>query len=285
MLGSRMLRTALIWLVAVAALVSARATEPAAGAAHGLEVTYVGNEGFLLSAPGAKVLIDGLYRGGVSGYVVIPPEIREKIEGVRPPFDGIDLILATHHHADHFDANAVGAHLTGNPRGLFVSTEQAENRLRSNFAGFEAVRERVRGLHPAEGERVEIRTGKVLVHVLNLHHGRDRPVQNLGFLIEIGGMTLLHVGDTLASKADLDRHDLASERIDIAFLPFWYLEDDAWRTAVREAIRPEHIIVMHVPEPRASHRLGGSKKALRAIREAFPNSTVFAAAGESATFP
>jgi L-ascorbate metabolism protein UlaG (beta-lactamase superfamily) len=40
----------------------------------GVQATYVGNEGFLISGNGRKILIDSLYREGVPGYVVIPED-------------------------------------------------------------------------------------------------------------------------------------------------------------------------------------------------------------------
>jgi hypothetical protein len=58
----------------------------------GVEVTYIGNEGFLLQGNGKKVLIDALYRGGFSGYLVIPIERRIKMETSQPPFNDIDRI-------------------------------------------------------------------------------------------------------------------------------------------------------------------------------------------------
>ncbi len=67
-----------------------------------LEITYVANEGFLLAGGGKKVLIDALFDGGIAGYPTIPDELRPSLEQARPPFDGVDLVLATHFHGDHF---------------------------------------------------------------------------------------------------------------------------------------------------------------------------------------
>ena len=38
-------------------------------------------------------------------------------------------MLASHHHGDHFDAEAVARHLASNPGARFVSTRQAVDRL------------------------------------------------------------------------------------------------------------------------------------------------------------
>ena len=53
--------------------------------------------------------------------------------------DNVDLILATHNHADHFDPIAVGRHLRANPEARFVSTKQAVKSLRDRVEDFEAI--------------------------------------------------------------------------------------------------------------------------------------------------
>jgi L-ascorbate metabolism protein UlaG (beta-lactamase superfamily) len=248
-------------------------------AAGQVRITYVGNEGFLIAAGGRKILVDALYREGVQGYVVLPERRRALLEGARPPFDKVDLVLATHHHADHLDPRAVGAHLRANPRAVFVSTAQAVERLRTGFEGFGAVRDRVRGVSPAEGERVRREVNGIPLEIMFLHHGRNRPIENLGFLFRIGGRMMLHVGDTEATPADLARQNLPADAIDVAFLPFWFLLGEEWPGAVRSVIRPRRIAVMHVP-PRGARdpfirSLGGRERMLSAIESAFPEALVF----------
>ena len=143
-------------LVAPACRASEQRPAPVEESRGGLQVTYIGNEGFLISGGGKKVLIDALYREGVRGYVVVPPERRKKTENAQPPFDNVDLILATHYHADHFDPGAVGTHLLNNPKGIFVSTNQAVDQLEMEFADFSKIKERVKAITPKEGERTKI---------------------------------------------------------------------------------------------------------------------------------
>jgi L-ascorbate metabolism protein UlaG (beta-lactamase superfamily) len=80
---------------------------------------------------------------------------------------------------------------------------------------------RVEALYPKEGARIHRRMGEIDLQVLNLHHGRGRnpPVENLGFLLQLGGLKLLHIGDTEANRADFHIYSLADESIDVAFLP------------------------------------------------------------------
>jgi L-ascorbate metabolism protein UlaG (beta-lactamase superfamily) len=172
----------------------------------------------------------------------------------------------------------VANHLRNNPRAVLISTPQARDRLES-LDGYDAVAERVQAVIPDEGERIRVDHNDVVVQVLNLHHGRNRPIENLGFLIEFDGVTMLHVGDTEATLADFRHNRLHEEDIDVAFIPYWYLAYDDSQDAVRNGIRAGTIIAMHMPprELRASYLddLGGFDKAARGIQSAFANAVVF----------
>ncbi len=255
---------------------------------NAITITYVGNEGFLIEAGGGKILIDALYREGVSGYVVHPQERRDTMEKARPPFDDVDLVLATHDHADHFDAAAVGAHLRNNPDAVFVSTPQAVERLQAAGGQDESNRDRVVSVHPDEGKRFRKTVNGIELQVINLHHGRNRPVQNLGFLATVGGWTILHIGDTEATIDDFLLYDLAADSIDIAFIPYWFLNADEPDGALRRAIASRHIVVMHVPprESSAQHieERGGWDAMLDRIEKQYPTAVTFRQPMQSRSF-
>jgi len=261
--------------------------EPAVGTPP-ISVTYTGNEGFLISVGTGKILIDSLYHEGAAGYVSPSMAQREQMETGQPPFDGVNVALATHYHADHFHPQAVGAFLLNNPTATFISTKQTRQALGKAFPGFEYIKDRVRGLTPAEGGVAQEKVGDLDIQIFNLHHGRKRSVENIGFLIRSGGRTILHMGDTEATATDLSPRGLANKKIDLAFVPFWYLLTDGWQRAIRKQVAPERIVVMHLPAPDADDKyinsLGGWEKVAADIKTAFPNATIFRQQMESARF-
>lgn len=268
-------------LPTAAALLLAVALGAAATHAAGeVTATYVANEGVLLAGGGAKILIDALVDDGVAGYPTPPPEIQAKLEAAEPPFDRVDLVLATHFHGDHFGPRAVARHLAANPRARFVSTPQAVERLRQLLGESSSILARVRGVYPAEGRRETVEHPGAAVTVLNLHHGRDRrpPVENLGFLIELGGVRLLHVGDTMATADELAAAGLAGEQVDAAFLPDWFVLYERWRPAVQETIRPRQVIAFHLPSRDAPAGYfagpGTFEGHVRQIQTSFPGAAV-----------
>lgn len=273
----------LIWLAGCRSkspVTPVNAMEPAPTApvsATALEVTYLANEGFMIAGGGKKVLIDALFGEGLKGYAVVSSTQRALLEGARAPFADVDVVCATHFHGDHFNAEPVLAHLTNNPQAFFFSTPQAADKLRAT-GKFDAVKARVIAALPQEGERLHTGHRGVGVQLLNIHHGRTRPVENLGFLIELAGKRILHIGDSEAEPAVFQKYEISQARIDVAFLPTWYFENDEFKRAVREQMQPRHIVVMHVPPDTAFSRLrdGDFQKKWAQIKAEFPNAVYLA---------
>src|SRR5687768_3392502 len=85
-----------------AAIGRAAAQAPATATSDGVTITFLANEGVMLSAGGKKVLIDGLFLKYQSGFALPADSTQRALQSARPPFDNVDLILATHRHGDHF---------------------------------------------------------------------------------------------------------------------------------------------------------------------------------------
>lgn len=242
-------------------------------------ITYLANEGFLLEAGETRVLVDALFGDGLNGYPVVPAPRRAELEGARGRFSGVDLVLASHFHGDHFDAAAVARHLEANPRAVFLSTRQAVTALRRELGAAAEGLEIVAAL-PEEGETTLLELPGAAVEVLNLHHGRDRrpPVENLGLVIRLGGLTVLHVGDTEAGEDDLRPYKKILAGVDVWMLPSWLLGEPAWQAAQAAAAEGRWLVAMHLPARSAPSSWFGAAGDLDGylanLREALPDAWV-----------
>lgn len=264
----------------VLGLAGPRASELMAG---DVEVHYLGNAGFLLSAGETKVLVDALFGDGIAGYPTLPPPLRRRVEAGTEDLSGVDLALATHRHGDHFDAAAVARHLDANPLVRFVSTEEAVARLLSVAP---ELAERATGLWPAPGERLLLEHAGVRVTALRLHHGAAA-AQNLGLLVEIGAVSILHLGDTEVTAEELAPLNLNEEAIDVALVPYWYLLSSRLQPAIAE-LGARWIVVMHLPAPDAPPEYfapaADRSELVTALRNAEPEAWVPLRAMEGRTF-
>ena len=235
-----------------------------------VEITYIANEGVLISSGGKQVLIDGLHREYERDYASLPPAEREKIETAKPPFDKIDLILVSHRHLDHFHPESVGLHLQHNPNTQLVTSQQVVDEVEKNFKDYHAIKARMTGATPPWKERVAMKVSGIEFEILRLSHGTGRhaTIQNLGHIVKLGGKKLLHVGDADTAVENFERFNLDEEQIDVAFLPFWFLIGAEGQTIVRDHIKPKHIIAVHISPDE-------SERTLAHVRQAFPGSVAF----------
>ena len=127
-----------------------------------VRVSYVGNSGFLITVGNKKILMDGMF-DGFPEYK-LPSAVQSLLVNAEPPFDQVDLILASHDHADHFSAEMVRKHMQNNPEAVFISTTQAASQLAD-------LGERVIALDPIEGTPVYTETNGIEVEAIYLSHG------------------------------------------------------------------------------------------------------------------
>ena len=215
----------------------------------GITLRYIANEGVLIAAGDKQVLIDGLHREYRPAYLFPPPELQTVLENARPPYDKINLLLVSHIHLDHFHPESVGLHLKGNARTLFASSPQAADEIIKGFTEHAKVKAQIRPVTWEPGKSSQIDHEGIRVRFLGLRHGGDRwkHIQNLGHVIEVGGKKFLHIGDADMNAENFSAFTLAQERIDVAFIPYWFLTSEPGRKLVREQFAPKLIIAVHIP--------------------------------------
>ena len=233
------LRLMLAVLLAGALYATAAAQTP-----ERVELTYIANEGFLVTGAHKKVLVDALLREGIPKYYERPsPETRQKMESAQHPFHNVNLVLATHFHRDHFDAGSVAAHLRANPQATFVSVHEATELVHKEFAASAPENARIRTTTPEYGHKVALTISEIPLQVIRLRHGK---FQNTGFLFTVAGKKILHLGDSDGEVSNFDVFDLEKEQIDVALVPYWYFLSAEGKRVVQEHIRARNVIAFHV---------------------------------------
>lgn len=276
------LRGAGLWCIASAALGSAILPGPSrpAQAPSGVTVTFLANEGVLLSGGGSRVLIDGLFLSYGPEFAVPAESTQSALARAAVPFDSVDLVLVTHRHGDHFHPAPVAAHLRANPRAGLVTSRQVIDSLRSLPAGraLPAARLVSRTLPPGDRRRSVV--NGIPVELLGLPHAggrRQRHVEHLGYIVEIGGRRVLHVGDAELSEVTLAPLRLDTMRIDVALLPAWTVTSPDARRVIGRWIRPRHVVAFHLDA-------GADAGDARDVQAAWPGAVPFIRSLEARTW-
>jgi L-ascorbate metabolism protein UlaG (beta-lactamase superfamily) len=244
-----------------------------------ITVRYIANEGVLIASADKQILIDGLHREYKPAYLFPPPEMQSLLENARPPYDKLNLLLVSHVHLDHFHPASIGLYLKSNPRTVFASSGQAVDEVAKNFSEYEKVRSQIRPVTHEWKKSVEMNFDGIKIRFLGLRHsgGNFKDVQNLGHVIEIGGKKLLHIGDADMPAENFAAFNLAQEKIDVAFIPYWFLMSAEGRTLVKEQFNARHVIAVHIPPAE-------SEKVMKQLKTDLPEAIAFTRILEERSF-
>ncbi len=214
----------------------------------GARVAFVNNAGFLITVGDRKVLIDALY--DIDNPRIDPPEeVIQRAVNADPPFDEIDLVIATHSHPDHFSADLVRDHLRNNKLAVFVSSPDAVRQIKRMGGEFD---ERLIPVDLEPGESSHLSVNGIELDCLYITHG-DASILNIGVVITVDDYTFFHSGDMnidsmmedAVSLADLQGYGLHQKEIDLAILPVHILSIDEGVTLIENGIQARYVAPMH----------------------------------------
>jgi L-ascorbate metabolism protein UlaG (beta-lactamase superfamily) len=240
-----------------------------------VEVTYLANEGVMLRAGSQKVVVDGIFRKAMEPYLNHDKDTQKDLEKAKGKFEDVDLILATHHHADHFDEQAVAVHLKSSPLTTFVGSTQMTDKVLT-IMGL-ALSPQVITADP--DRRVTIEDDGIAVEVLNVLHSADpsKPmrtdVQHRGYIVHLNGLKILHLGDADGRPENFEPQQFPDDELDVAMIPYWYVLNEKERASIRQHIKTKKLVLIHVPP-------GDVKRVSDDAKKEFPEAIVLGTPGE-----
>lgn len=206
-----------------------------------VQVSYVGNAGFLINIGDKKILIDALFKGFKGSYDV-PQNVQDLLTSAQAPFDEVDLILVTHAHGDHIDPDMVRQHLKNNPKAIFASTQQLVTALKGSA-------DRFIGFNPTKEKSESKVINGIDIESFYLPHGPNSKIINIGFLVKVNGVSFFQTGDADFEQFTFDQFrsfKLPERKIDLLFIQHYYLTDDpSDRRFVAEGIGGKYIFPIH----------------------------------------
>jgi len=247
----------IVYLLTGAALnVSYACTDPAKSGQ--IRIVHIANQGYLIEIGDTKILIDALHTG-------VSTELRAKMTSAEASFDNVDIILATQSHADHFSPDLVAKHMDKNKRAMFISNDEAASHVRAYIHDFASAAQRIKAVSPMEGEKIKESFMGVNIQAMSFPLSQDSYITNLGFLVKVGGKKFLHMGDSARPLDYLKGYKLSKEKIDVAFIPYWYFANPDLQSVITEGIKAKHVIPMLF-----GLEEGSKEQVLKALKSEFP---------------
>jgi len=241
------------------------------GQSTSLEVTYIANEGFLVSYGEKHVLIDAIHENPW-GYLSTPKDVFQKMVDKESPFSDIDLLLFTHAHRDHFEPEMMTEVLLQHPESMLISSQEVNDELRK-AAGpdYRKLYSQVKSVNLGWNEKEYMIENGLDINVLGVNHGTIFDMSmTLTFLLEMGGSKIYFLSDlNPASNVDYFKtFQLQREGIDILFCDSYFLSDSMGQEILKNYIQPKEIIVMHI-------RPDELESISREVLELYPKAIIF----------
>ena len=214
-----------------------------------ITITQLANEGVIVSDGDTRIIIDGMVVEPYSIYGGLPPEVATQFDQASGAFSEIDLALASHRHHDHNQPRFACQFMEESEGTQFVSSAQVLGLMREKCRPLVTTSPRVSEIDPQYGEPHAFSQGSANVTVFQLSHGTRKyaKIQNYGHLIELGGMTILHIGDAAMDPTDFQRAGLDQVDIDVVLLPFWYFQPGPGASVISQYLDAPHKIANHIP--------------------------------------
>ena len=214
-----------------------------------VEVTFLVNAGFLLRSGGSAILIDAFVDEPNSVYGSLPPAVYQKMLAGDPPFGSIQLALVSHFHRDHFQPVAAGSFLSKHPETVLVSSPEVLQAVRDKYAEHDQIEDQLREAWPEEADTVSLIHSGIRVEFIRLRHEGSGfyPAQSLAHIIHLGGKRFLHLGDAEMDSGQYGPYDLRSRKIDVALVPYWFLQSESTGAFIEEHIAADKLIATHFP--------------------------------------
>ncbi len=238
--------------------------------AQSVKITYLANEGVLIESGNQKVLIDALFDDFYKDYLSPSLELRSDMISGQSPFEKVDLVLATHIHRDHYEAQISGDFLSDHDESKMISSAQVKADLKEKYVNFSGIEGQIVA-HERDLFTIREEVNGILIHAFFINHAggeQTSNIENMGFIVELGGKKILHLGDADMKIERFEAVNLAQYNVDAALIPYWYLIDENGQKIINEQIKPKNIIGIHFPK-------AGSPMALEEIAKAYPKAKVF----------
>ncbi len=224
---------------------------------NSLDITFIANDGFLLSDRNHKVLIDAIFSEG-SGMFTTPTEaVLVQERNGTTPFDSIDFLLNTHFHADHINPGYMTEHMVNDIGSVWIGPDQVYDLLAAE-ASFGVIEDRVVPSLPGTAVKIDTLINDFPFRIVRLIHynNTDNTLQNLGYIFTLGDIKIFHPGDGfLNDTAEIENLDLSADSIDLLFLSYRVLDNDFENLGrkIIEYINPKAMILMHIKINEAEH--------------------------------
>ena len=197
---------------------------------NSIKVTFIANSGYLIESLDNKILIDAVFTKSLRLYSTPSADTCNRLINGDAPFDNIKALFITHAHEDHYSPLLVKMFLEKNGDRYVICSDITRRMLENKFSTdeYQLYKDRIRDITPEIYSSIDSSLDDLKFKVIRLRHsGESENDKNLGFIISMNGINILHAGDNDGNIADGQSIDgieeylklnINTQRIDIAIV-------------------------------------------------------------------
>lgn len=193
-------------------------------------MTVSANAGIALALGSCRVWVDALHQKKVPGFSTLSRPLQEKLQ-THPDFQSPTAICVSHCHEDHYSPGLLARTIHRFPEARVYHPDP-------DFPGGILI----------EGQQWQDCIGPLKLHFLRLPHAGKPELQcdHYGLILSTEGKNILFAADCETASPELAKMVLDIP-IHAAVLPFPWLTLPKGREFVCEVLRPEQLVLNHIP--------------------------------------
>jgi len=212
-------------------------------------ITQLANSGVMVSSGQTRIMIDGMVVETYAVYGGLPAEAATQYKQTSGVFEDVDLALVSHRHHEHNQPSHACEFAQQSEDMRLVSSPQVLGLMREKCRTFITSSPRVNEIKPDYENPYVFNHANAKITVFPLSHGTRKyaKIQNYGHLIELDGVTVLHIGDAAMDPIDFQRAGLDQVKVDVVMIPFWFFQPGPGIELINKYLGAPLKIAVHIP--------------------------------------
>lgn len=215
---------------------------------------YLGNAGVMIRDGETKLLFDPLFEQNFHIYQKVPSGLQDAMMAGLPPYGGVDVLLVSHAHGDHFSANMILAYMRKNSAVKLVAPQQAVDKLIKAGISETDLATRVTAIDQQTADKpITVQIGSIMIEAITIPHSggkRFADVRNTVYRVHLqNSYQVIHLGDATIENPPFAKQQTFWDKQsnDLLLTPYWLFKNSQRQANIDTHIRPHRSIGIHVP--------------------------------------
>lgn len=226
-----------------------------------IEIIALNNCSYLYRYGKNKLLIDPFGTDFGRYFFLTSDSTLKKLGNGEAPFKGVETVLITHIHGDHFNPFLAETFLQKHNSSKMVCPPQVLHLMKDSCRNFNSIEDRIISPELAMAQTQNLTINDVPLTVVRMQHGTDRSLEgidysnftdyekteNFGYVIRLNNKTIFHQGDGCLNINGEALNALSLD-VNVAYLSFFDWDSISYQI-LKDQMLADTIIFMHGTRP------------------------------------